>query len=89
MRRSSAELGRLCEQQRLDSLWHHDRFYYRRQAITSSYWYWRQRGDSRHAAYEKAQATQLIGLNPCNINLDTRTFLIGLPDEVQENQPRS
>jgi transcriptional regulator with XRE-family HTH domain len=75
MRRSSAELDRLCEQQRLESLWHHDRFHYRRSAITSSYRYWLQQGKSREEAYEKAQLTQLTGLNPCIINLDARTTL--------------
>jgi transcriptional regulator with XRE-family HTH domain len=75
MRRSSAELDRLCEQQRLESLWHHDRFHYRRSAITSNYRYWLQQGKSRKEAYEKAQLTQLNGLNPCIINLDARTTL--------------
>lgn len=75
MRRSSSELDLLCEEQRVEHLFQHDRFHYRQKAIASSYWYWRQQGDSRLTAYEKAQLTQLVGMKRCTINLDARTTI--------------
>ena len=77
MRRSPAELDRLCEQQRWEGLLHHDRFHYRKQSVTATYWYLRHQGESHETAYEKAQMTQLLGLKPCTINLDART--VGVP----------
>jgi len=76
MRRSPADLDRLCEQQRWWSLLHHDKFHYRKQSVTDTYWHWRKCGDTHEVAYEKAAYTQLIGLKPCVINLDARTTAI-------------
>jgi hypothetical protein len=76
-------LDRLCEQQRWETLLHHNRFHYRKQSVTTTYWYWRNKGESREIAYKKALGTQLVGLKPCAINLDTRTVLV----PVQTMQP--
>jgi hypothetical protein len=75
-RRSFAELDQLCEQQRSQSLLHHERFHYRKKAVVPTYWYWRKQGRDWREAYHVANLTQLEGLKPCVVNLDGKRNII-------------
>lgn len=74
MRSENRALDRLCEYQRIEPLFRHPRFHYRKKSVVPSFRYFVKQGKTIKEAYQLACQTQLTGLSGCaKINVDART----------------